>query len=244
MAMSRAARAGIAFFAVLIATRGDAEPRLKAAAPVIVPETVDALLETVRDLLGAERDRGNSLNSRGAGIAGFVGVILAVGGSVAQQRSFTGRAGVATLVLFIAALSALTLGLAIVVRRVLLPSPADEIAIAEVRRYQLPSSISQPKVMAQGSVLRGLTKTLERERTRNAYKAEGLKLGMVVITLGLFCIAAAASIVSVSHLHGPRRPNNVPERRPLTARPGGVALRDAGTRRGRERRQPEARATR
>lgn len=48
-------------------------------------DTVDALLETVRELLRAEEARATSLNTRGSGLAGFVGLIVSLSASLGQR---------------------------------------------------------------------------------------------------------------------------------------------------------------
>jgi hypothetical protein len=62
------------------------------AHPSIQPDTVEALVQNVRGLMTDEEQRASSLMSRGSGLAGFAGVILALAG-VRRRPPLTGITG-------------------------------------------------------------------------------------------------------------------------------------------------------
>ena len=165
-----------------------------ATAPQLPPEdTVDALVDTVRDLLRAEEARATGLNTRGSGLAGFVGLIVSVTvglgqGALAVRLADAWR--IVAIALFILALFVLVATVATTVLGVLLPQSYRSIATAEVRTYATHAVVSQPKVLVQGRVLRGLIEALATERLRNDGKAIWLRRSYKALVLGLALAAA------------------------------------------------------
>lgn len=163
-------------------------------------DTVDALLETVRELLRAEEARATSLNTRGSGLAGFVGLIVSLSASLGQRALSVDLAGVPeviAIVLFAAALGLLVAAVLVVVLRVLAPQSYRNLAMSEVRRYALPEFVFAEKVMVQGRTLRGLIDALATERDRNDRKARALRTAYVLLVTGLAAAAAEALILAV-----------------------------------------------
>ncbi len=115
-------------------------------------DTVDALVETVRELLRAEDSRATSLTGRGSGLAGFLGLIISLSASVGQRAvSASLRTGwkAAAITLFALALISLVTSVVVVVLRVLLPRSYRNLAMSEVSRYPLPEFVFAEKVMVQ-----------------------------------------------------------------------------------------------
>ncbi len=162
-------------------------------------ETVHALLETVRELLRAEETRATSLNTRGSGLAGFIGIIVSLSGTVGRDVLAAGLAMEARIVavaLFVAALGVLITSVIVVVLRVLAPQSYRNIAMAEVSRYALPEFVNQDKVMVEGRTMRGLIDALASERDRNDRKARALRCAYILLVVGLFLIAGDAVILA------------------------------------------------
>jgi hypothetical protein len=115
-------------------------------------ETVTSLLSNVREPLRDEEQRASGLNTRGSGLAGFAGIILALTGVAAKSgvdlhgavRDAIAAMAAAALVFLVVAVLVATFG-------VLLPSSGVSIAMSEVRKYQTYAYVSQPKVMIEGA---------------------------------------------------------------------------------------------
>jgi hypothetical protein len=162
--------------------------------------TVDALVETVRDLLGSEEARATGLNTRGSGLAGFVGLIVSITVGFGQRALAVKVADawkITAAALFVLALVILVATVAATVLRVLLPQSYRSIATAEVRRYATRALVSQPKVMVQGRVLRGLIEALATERLRNDAKAIWLRRSYIALVVGLALAAADGAILAL-----------------------------------------------
>lgn len=154
--------------------------------------TVDALLETVRYLLAEENSRDQSFNTRGVGLAGFVGVVVSLSttlGHDALAANWGAPWKGIGIGLFAGALASLVGSVVVVVIRVLRPRESASLGIAEVEKYPLPEYIYRPKVMNQGSVMRGLIDALVIERSRASTKAAGLYWGYRLLLVGLVCIS-------------------------------------------------------
>lgn len=88
----------------------------------IQPETVEALVQNVRGLISDEGQRASSLMSRGSGLAGFAGIILALAGVAARStHQLGGVLGAIVLGLSAAAFVILALAVVIVVVGLLVP---------------------------------------------------------------------------------------------------------------------------
>jgi hypothetical protein len=163
-------------------------------------ETVDALLDTVRDLLRAEEARAAGLNTRGSGLAGFVGLIVSITVGLGQRALVVGLSDpwrVAAVSLFILTLVVLVATVATTVLKVLRPQSYRSIATAEVRTYATSAVVSQPKVMVQGRILRGLIEALATERQRNDGKAVWLRRSYTALVAGLTLVAADGVILGL-----------------------------------------------
>lgn len=154
--------------------------------------TVDALLETVRHLLEEESARDQSFNARGVGIAGFVGIVVSLSAALGRDALSVGWdspwKGIA-VGLFAGALTALLSALVILLAKVLMPKESVSLSIEEVERYPLPEFVYAPKVMNQGSTLRGLIEALVIQRARASSKAGGLHWSYRLVVIGLTCIS-------------------------------------------------------
>jgi hypothetical protein len=163
--------------------------------------TVDALLETVRHLLEEENSRDQSFNTRGVGLAGFVGIVISLSTTLGQDALTadwgTPWKGIA-VGLYAAALVSLVGSVVVVVRKVLRPQEAASLGIAEVEKYPQPEYIYAPKVMNQGSVMRGLIDALVIERSRAGSKASGLHWGYRLLLVGLACISILGFLVGLN----------------------------------------------
>jgi hypothetical protein len=174
------------------------DPRLALAETA---ENVEALLETVRELLKAEESRDQSFNARGVGVAGFVGIIVSLSTTVgrdALQADLPGGWKALTVGLFGAALLLLLSTVIVVVRGVLAPQETPTLSYAAVVRYPEPRSIFQHRVMTQGKVMRGLVEALGIERARMGGKARALRASYRLLIAGLMCIAALGFIVGLA----------------------------------------------
>lgn len=177
------------------------------ATPILEPvaeinkDTVEALLDEVRDLLEAEDKRAQSLNARGSGLAAFVGLIVSLVGTVgrAPTSDLSECVRVPLAGLFIAAVVLLLLSFGAVLK-VLLPSTGLTVKFDEVERYPTLGYVTQPKVMAQGRRMRGLVKALAKERDRNEEKARWLKWSYNLLGLGLLCVGAGGVILVADRL--------------------------------------------
>lgn len=158
--------------------------------------TVDALLETVQHLLEEENFRDQSFNTRGVGLAGFAGIVVSLSTTLrndALSAHWSSPWKDIALGLFAAALASLVSSVVVVVRKVLRPQESASLAIAEVQKYPLPQHIYGPKVMNQGSIMRGLIDALVIERSRAGSKASGLHWGYRLLLVGLACISTRVS---------------------------------------------------
>lgn len=163
-------------------------------------ETVDALLETVRQLLKDENDRDTGFTSRGVGLAGFVGIIVSLSTTVGRDALKVHWAGpwqAIAVGLFAAALVALVGTVIVVVVGVLRPRETANLGLSEVQRYPLPEYVYAPKVMNQGKTMRGLIEALIIERDRGHAKARGLRWGYRLLIVGLSCIAALGFLLGL-----------------------------------------------
>jgi hypothetical protein len=164
---------------------------------------VEELLGAVRGMLSEESDRANSLNSRAAGLTGFVGVILSIAaatGAALGKSTGTGlHHGVRVLVgwLVASALVALVVAVIAVVAKVLLPTDGVTIKTDEVKKFPRWDFIEQKPVMVQGYLMRGYIRTLERDRERHASKAKWLGRSYKIVCLGLVLVAMAGTAATI-----------------------------------------------
>jgi hypothetical protein len=162
--------------------------------------TVDALLETVRHLLEEENARDQSFNTRGVGLAGFVGIVISLSTALGHEALATDWGapwkGIA-VGLYAGALASLVGSVVVVIRTVLRPQEAASLGIAEVEKYPLPEYIYAPKVMNQGRTMRGLIDALVIERSRAGSKATGLHWSYRLLLAGLACISILGFLIGL-----------------------------------------------
>ena len=169
----------------------------------IVPSTVIELLGAVREMLKDEDSRGNSLNSRGAGLTGFVGVILslaAAAGAAVGSKAETNLDHAARVIVgasLTSALVVLVAGVITVVLKVLLPKGSPLISTAEVLKYPNWEFISRETTDLQGHLLRGHVKALKGERNRNDNKAKWLSVSYILVAFGLVFVGIAGATATI-----------------------------------------------
>src|SRR5947209_236341 len=161
-------------------------------------KTVEALLEGVRQMLQDESQRGESLNSRGAAVSGFLGIVIALSGTV-EGTTFGsgGEYHAVAACLAAAALVSLLLSVGLIGWRVLLPTAADAIAIEDVEKYPTNRFLTQTPLMVNGYFLNGSVKVLKRERNRNNRKARGLRYGYIAMSIGLLLVSGAGIVLTI-----------------------------------------------
>jgi hypothetical protein len=163
-------------------------------------DTVDGLLEAVNGLLRAEEARATGLDTRGSGLAGFLALIASVTLALGQRGLAAPLPALwktVTIVLFLATLLLLFLTVGVTVLKVLFPQSYRSIATAEVRTYATSEVVSKPKVMAQGSVMRGLIEALATERKRNDGKARWLRRSYGALVVGVALATANGAILGL-----------------------------------------------
>lgn len=169
-------------------------------APQINAETVDALVDAVRDLVAAEDGREQSFNIRAGGLAGFVGIIVSistVGGKVALDQNPTYLATVLGAIAFSVAMVALIGSLVVAITKILIPRESAAIGMGTIERYPTWEYISKVKPMVQGEILHGLIAALAKDRQRNSSKAKALRRSYVALLIGVAALAAFAVILTV-----------------------------------------------
>jgi hypothetical protein len=173
----------------------------------MVDATVDELVATVKGLLKDETDRAASLNTRGSGLTGFIGIILSV---AAAAGAATGGAGpeldrwarVSVGISVAVALAFLVAALILVIAKVLLPTEGWTIAMAQVQQYPHWNFISLEPPIVQGGILRNLVRSLQTERDRNAGKAKWLGWSYKLVAVGLVLVALAGATATLDRYVG------------------------------------------
>ena len=166
--------------------------------PAIQPETVEALVQNVRGLITDEEQRASSLMSRGSGLAGFAGVILALAGVGA--RSTHGLGGLLrTIVVGLASAAFVSLALAVVIVVVGLLVPRGRLVVsaAEFTLYA-DDVLSSDRVVVQRVFLRGLMRSLQDERRSNKRGAAALRVSYALVCLGLVLVTAVGVTLAVT----------------------------------------------
>ena len=165
----------------------------------IQPETVEALVQNVRGLITDEEQRASSLMSRGSGLAGFAGIILALAGVAARSTNELGGV-LAPLVVGLASAAFVSLALAVVIVVVGLLVPRGRLVVsaAELRLYGTDDVLSSDRVIVQRVFLRGLMRSLQAERRSNKRGAAALRLGYALVCLGLVFVTADGVTLAVT----------------------------------------------
>jgi hypothetical protein len=156
------------------------------------------LLDGVRQMLVEESQRGESLNTRGAAVSGFLGIVIALSGTV-EGTTFTsgGTYHAVAASLAAAALVSLLVSVGLIGWGVLLPSAADAISIDDVEKFPTYRFITQTPLMVTGYLLTGSVGVLKRERNRNNRKARWLRFGYVAMSIGLLLVSGAGFALTV-----------------------------------------------
>jgi hypothetical protein len=217
----------------IVARFRPAAPTPSASEPRIVDETVAELLVAVRAFLDGEADRASSLNARGSGLTGFVGIVLTV---AAAAGAATGAGagsgldeGVRILVGSLLGLALVTLigAVVFVVLMVLLPKTGYTVKMSEIEKYPTWESISLERVQVQGNLMLGYVDALRQDREINDGKARWLRRSYFLVCIGLVLVGCAATAATVDrYVAGPVKPRTQP-REPRTE----PAPRGAGTNR-------------
>jgi hypothetical protein len=166
--------------------------------PELNGETVEVLLDEVRRMLDDEDRRGESLNTRGAAVAGFLGIVIALAGTVEGATVTSGgeyhavAAGCAG-----AALLALLVSVGLIGWGVLLPSGASAIAMADVKKFSTLAFVTRGPTDVRGYLLNGAIGVLTRDRERNNRKARWLRQGYLGMGGGLFLVSLAGIVLAI-----------------------------------------------
>jgi hypothetical protein len=100
-------------------------------------DTVDALVDTVRELLTSEDGRTQSLLGRGSGLAGFAGLIVSLSGLIAREvvaRDQVACYAYTAAGFLLAAIALLVATVLVVVLGILWPRSYDAIGMKEIER--------------------------------------------------------------------------------------------------------------
>ena len=178
---------------------------------------VDALLDTVRWLLAEEDQRDQSFNTRGVGLAGFVGIVISVSLALAHNALATDWAapwkGI-SVTLFGVALACFLTSVTVVIIGVLRPRESASLGMDDVQKFPLPEWVYKPKVISQGTIMRGLIEALLVQRGRAENKATWLHRGYwsllaglaALSTLGFIVALHEAKLIGVNHARRPAQP--------------------------------------
>jgi hypothetical protein len=169
------------------------------ASASIQPETVEALVQNVRGLITDEEQHASSLISRGSGLAGFVGIILALAGVAA--RSTNGLGGVLGRIvvgLSAAAFVSLALAVVVVVVGLLVPRSGRVVSAAEISLYRTTDLMAEDRVSVQAVFLRGLVRSLEDDRRRNQRGSAALRVAYALVCLGLVFVTAVGVTLTLT----------------------------------------------
>lgn len=180
-------------------------PPASSGSPAIEADTVEALVDTVRALLRDEDAREQSVTGRAVGLSGFSGLVLSLAGLVSAASSTSAtlcRPWKGTFAaLLVISLVALLGTVFTAIFGVLRPKEFATIAMSEVERYPLLEYVTRPRVMVQGTTLRGLIDALVTERHKNSAKADALERAYLFLVVGLVGVSALAFILGFHAAH-------------------------------------------
>jgi hypothetical protein len=168
--------------------------------PGVNPRTVETLLAEVREQLKAEDAREQSFNTRAGGLAGFVGIIVAVttgAGQLALDASPSCAAAILAGLAFGVTMLALLAALAIAIIKVLIPQESAAISIRRIESYPTWSYISRDEVMVQGEIMRGWIAALAKDRQRNSSKAKWLRRAYASLLVGVAGLVVFGGILGI-----------------------------------------------
>jgi hypothetical protein len=163
------------------------------------PETVEALVATLRDFLDTEDAREQSVNTRGGGVVVFGGVVLSLvaslGGTVLAKDLPDGW-DEATTALFGLAVVGLLTAVTLTLFLVLVPKQSASIAMEEIERYGETEVLSQPRIEVQGVLLEGLIRLLAIDRDRVSRKTAWLGRAYAGLVVSLFAVGGLGLILA------------------------------------------------
>lgn len=162
--------------------------------------TVETLFEDVREHLKFEDAREQSINTRAGGLAGFVGIVVAITtglGKLALDLDPSRLAAVLAGFAFGVTMLALMAALGIAIVKVLLPQESSAISMKRIESYPTWAYISRDQVMAQGEIMRGWINALARDRQRNSLKAKWLRRAYIAFLVGMARLVLLAVILGV-----------------------------------------------
>ena len=168
----------------------------------IKPDTVEALLETARELLRAEDARAESFLTRGGAAGGFAGIIASLAGGLGAPAiaEDLGRVRWIAGLSLAVGLAALLGSLCIIVVGVLWPRSFETIATSELAQYPTWAFVSQNREMIQGRTLRGIVSSVAQVRARNDARSRWLKIAYVGLLVGVSLIVISAATIGVEKL--------------------------------------------
>jgi hypothetical protein len=158
------------------------------------PETVEALLDTAWRVAATEQLRTEGLDRQIAALATFSSIlvsVVAIGGTVLGKAVVPEDIRVPAAIGFASAIASLTA--AVVVGVVAsLPKGHIWIGVAYLRTFPTWRVVRRQPADMRGDVLRTLTESVASERTANDAKTRNVRLGFLLLLLGIFMLAVNA----------------------------------------------------
>lgn len=157
-------------------------------------ETVEVVLENVRELLVQEDTRAQSLHTRGTGIAGFAGIIVSLLAAIAQDLPAATRGGSerdVVVVFFVIGLILLVAAVLTVLFGVLRTRTITTIGIREVDAYLRKDYVSKSATWVRGRTMATLNKALVTERLQNNRRSAWLNRGGLLLASAIVAVAVA-----------------------------------------------------
>lgn len=152
----------------------------------------------MRAFLSTEERREDSVNTRGAAVVVFTGVVASLTASLGPatiRLDLPGTWDAISAVLFFSALGLLVATEVVTLLGVLLPRASASISLDEIQNYTHAHTVNQEKVRVQGTLLAGLIKLLVIDRERISVKTRWLKAAYALLVLGLISVAALGAIL-------------------------------------------------
>lgn len=156
-------------------------------------ETVEALLDTTWRTAAAEWDRSDRLDNKAASLASFAAIVLSLTASFGPLERVEARDWL--FFLFVGSVAALSLAVGFAVK-VLLPKEHLLLGIAYLSRFSKWSELLKPPEQVRGETTAGLVSAVAHERRINHRKRSDVRLGYVLLLLGLVLVAAQASTIA------------------------------------------------
>jgi high-affinity Fe2+/Pb2+ permease len=164
------------------------------------PETVEALLESVRDFLQTEDTREQSVNTRAGGVVVFGGVILSLLASLGRDVlaiDLPDGLDETSLGCFVLAVASLLTSISMTLFGVLFPQQSASIAMEEIEQYGDLETLAQERIQVQGETLEGLIRVLAIDRDRISSKTRWLRHAYSALVVGLFAAGVLGVILAL-----------------------------------------------